>query len=279
MRKIKSDEITEAVKNLCQECNLNLPKDVLLALEESKENETWALAKDTLDLLRENVDVASSCSLPVCQDTGMVSIYVELGQELHIVGDFMEAVQQGVARGYTEGYLRCSIVGDPLQRVNTGNNTPASVSIQLVQGDGLKLTLMPKGFGSENMSQLKMLKPADGVEGVVDFVVSTVKAAGSNACPPMVVGVGIGGNFEKVTYLSKKAMLREIGEKHKEPFYANLEEHLLEECNKLGIGPQGFGGRTTVLGLAIETGATHVAGLPVAVNIGCHVMRRASVLL
>lgn len=275
MRTIKDEVIVEAVCKLCQVANRELPEDVISVLEEKYTEEPWQLAKDTLALLKENIDIAKENAVPICQDTGAVSVYVTLGQEVYIQGNFQKAIQEGVAKGYTEGYLRASMVADPLRRVNTENNTPASITVNVVEGNVFHILLVPKGFGSENMSQLSMLKPSDGVEGVVDFVVKTVREAGPNACPPMVVGVGIGGNFEKVTYLAKKAISRPLTERNPDPFYEELEQRLLTEVNQLGIGPQGFGGKTTVLGVAIETGATHVAGLPVAVNIGCHVMRRA----
>lgn len=209
----------------------------------------------------------------------MACVFVELGQEVHIQGDFEQAVHEGVRRGYGEGYLRKSIVGDPLRRVNTEDNTPAAITLRLVPGDGCRITVAPKGFGSENMSRLGMLKPADGVEGVKKFVVETVRLAGSNPCPPIVLGIGIGGSFDKAAFLAKHALLRPIDQPNSDPFYAQLEEELLEEINALGIGPQGFGGRTTCLGLSIETAPTHVAGLPVAVNVSCHVTRRASAQL
>ena len=209
----------------------------------------------------------------------MACVFVELGQQVHIEGNFEQAVHEGVRRGYGEGYLRKSIVADPLRRVNTGDNTPAAITLRLVPGDGCTITVVPKGFGSENMSRLAMLKPADGVEGVVRFVVETVRLAGPNPCPPIVLGVGVGGSFDKVAALAKHALLRPIGQPHPDPFYAALEARLLEEVNALGIGPQGFGGKTTCLGLAIEQAPTHVAGLPVAVNVSCHVTRRATARL
>ena len=241
--------------------------------------EPWPLAQSTLGVLCENIDAAAERNLPVCQDTGLACVFVELGQDVHIEGDFTQAVNEGVRRGYAEGYLRKSVVCDPLRRVNTGDNTPAAITVELVPGDKLKLTVIPKGFGSENMSRLAMLKPADGVEGVKRFVVETVQAAGSNPCPPIVVGVGIGGTFDKAAALAKHALLRPIDQPNADPYYGALEKELLEEINALGTGPQGFGGRTTALGLNIETMPTHVAGLPVAVNISCHVTRRASAVL
>lgn len=276
MRIIEAKAITQAVATLCIQGNRELPTDVEARIHRCKEEEPWPLAKDSLGLLEDNIKIAREKSLPICQDTGMVSLYVTMGQDVHIQGDFQAAVQRGVAQGYEEGFLRCSIVGDPLQRVNTGDNTPATITLDLVEGDGFHMTLVPKGFGSENMSRLKMCKPAEGVEGVENFVLETIKLAGPNACPPMVVGVGIGGNFDKVAQLAKKALLRPLEERHPEAYYQDLEQRLLEQVNGLGIGPQGFGGKTTVLGLAIEKAPTHVAGLPVAVCISCHVTRRAS---
>ncbi len=276
MRIISDTAIREAVAKLCIQSNRFLPPDVVQRIKDSQEEEHWAIARESLLQLEQNLELAKEKSLPICQDTGMVSVYVTMGQEVKIQGDFQVAVQEGVAKGYQEGFLRCSIVGDPLQRVNTGDNTPASITVELIGGDGFHLTVMPKGFGSENMSRLKMCKPAEGVEGVRDFVIETLKLAGPNACPPMVVGVGIGGNFDKVTQLAKKALLRPLDCPHQEEYYRNLERSLLEEANQLGTGPQGFGGKTTVLGLAIEKAPTHVAGLPVAVAVNCHATRRAS---
>ena len=232
-----------------------------------------------MSVLCRNIDAARENCLPICQDTGCACVFAELGQEVHIEGDFEAAVNAGIALGYTGGYLRKSMVKDPLRRENTGDNTPAAITVRLVPGDELKLTVAPKGFGSENMSRLAMLKPADGVEGVKRFVLETVKLAGPNPCPPIVLGVGIGGTFDKAAYLAKHALLRPIDEPNPDPWYAALEKELLEEINALGIGPQGFGGKTTALGLNIETMPTHVAGLPVAVNISCHVTRRASAVL
>lgn len=279
MRVVTATAIQEAVAQLCISANRELPQDVEARIQQCETEETWQLAKDSLKLLQKNMDLAREHTLPVCQDTGMVSVFLTLGQEVHIQGNFQEAIQRGVAQGYTQGHLRSSIVGDPLLRVNTGDNTPASITVDLVEGEGFHLTLMPKGFGSENMSRLKMCKPAEGVEGVVDFVLETLELAGPNACPPMVVGVGIGGNFDKVTQLAKRAMLRPLHQRHPEEYYSQLEQRLLQEANALGIGPQGFGGKTTVLGLAIEKAPTHVAGLPVAVSINCHVTRRGSISL
>lgn len=279
MRTISAAEITEAVARLCIRANTLLPADVAAALEACRAAEPWPLAGETLDLLRDNLTRARERDLPICQDTGMACVFVELGQEVHIEGNFEEAIHEGVRRGYGRGYLRKSMVADPLRRVNTGDNTPASITLRLVPGDQCAVTVAPKGFGSENMSRLAMLKPSDGVEGVKKFVVETVRLAGPNPCPPMVLGIGIGGSFDKVAALAKHALLRPLDVKNPDPFYAQLEGELLEEINALGIGPQGFGGRTTCLGLAVETAPTHVAGLPAAVNVSCHVTRRATEVL
>ena len=276
MREIKAAAVTEAVAALCIEANAHLPADVEAALAAARAAEPWPLAKHTLGLLEKNLEMANACALPICQDTGMAVVFAELGQEVHIDGDFEAAVNEGVRRGYGEGYLRKSIVGDPLRRVNTGDNTPAALHLRLVPGDKLRLTVAPKGFGSENMSRLAMLRPADGVEGVERFVLETVRLAGPNPCPPMVLGVGIGGSFDGVALLAKQALLRPLDEPNPDEYYAALEKKLLAAVNELGIGPQGFGGKTTALGLAIEAAPTHVAGLPVAVNVSCHATRRAS---
>ena len=279
MRTIPAARITEAVARLCIRANTVLPPDIAAALEACRASEPWPLAGDTLDLLRDNLNRAGERNLPICQDTGMACVFVELGQEVHIEGNFEQAVHEGVRRGYGEGYLRRSMVADPLRRVNTGDNTPAAITLRLVPGDKCAVTVAPKGFGSENMSRLAMLKPADGVEGVKRFVVETVRLAGPNPCPPVVLGVGLGGSFDKVAALAKHALLRPLDRPNPDPFYAQLEGELLEEINALGIGPQGFGGRTTCLGLAIEAAPTHVAGLPAAVNVSCHVTRRAAEVL
>ena len=276
MREIKAAAVTETVAALCIEANAHLPADVEAALAAARAAEPWPLAKHTLGLLEKNLEMANACALPICQDTGMAVVFAELGQEVHIDGDFEAAVNEGVRRGYGEGYLRKSIVGDPLRRVNTGDNTPAALHLRLVPGDKLRLTVAPKGFGSENMSRLAMLRPADGVEGVERFVLETVRLAGPNPCPPMVLGVGIGGSFDGVALLAKQALLRPLDRPNPDGYYAALEKKLLAAVNELGIGPQSFGGKTTALGLAIETAPTHVAGLPVAVNVSCHATRRAS---
>ena len=276
MRTITAQAITTTVAELCIKANLHLPEDVQAALNHARQQEPWPLAKNTLNLLQMNLDAANCQHLPICQDTGMACVFVELGTDVHIEGDFEAAIHEGVRQGYGEGYLRKSIAADPLRRGNTGDNTPAAITVHLTTGDGCRITVAPKGFGSENMSRLQMLKPSDGVEGFKKFVLETVRLAGSNPCPPIVLGIGVGGCFDKVAYLAKKALLRPLDVKHEDPYYAQLEEELLQEINAMGIGPQGFGGMTTCLGLAIEAMPTHVAGLPVAVNISCHVTRRAS---
>lgn len=279
MKNIDAKVIEDTVARLCIEANLRLPPDVINAIESAEKAETWDGAKRILSLLGDNVRIASEKTLPVCQDTGMACVFVELGQDVHIDGDFEEAVNNGVRRGYGEGYLRKSVVCDPLRRVNTGDNTPALLTVKLTRGDKMRITVMPKGFGSENMSALKMLKPADGVEGVKNFVLETVEKAGANPCPPIIVGVGIGGSFDKAAYLAKHALLRPVDEPNPDEYYAALESELLDKINALGIGPQGFGGKTTALAVLIEAMPTHVAGLPVAVNISCHATRRASASL
>ena len=279
MKIISAAQITQAVAELCIRANRELPPDIERAMRLAEKNEPWPIGADTMSVLCRNIDAARENCLPICQDTGCACVFAELGQDVHIEGDFEAAVNAGVSRGYTEGYLRKSMVQDPLRRGNTGDNTPAAITVRLVPGDSLKLTVAPKGFGSENMSRLAMLKPADGVEGVKRFVLETVKLAGPNPCPPIVLGVGIGGTFDKVAFLAKHALLRPIDEPNPDPFYAALEKELLEEVNALGIGPQGFGGKTTALGLNIETMPTHVAGLPVAVNVSCQVTRRASAVV
>ena len=279
MKTISSQAITDTVASLCIQANLHLPEDVQAALARFRQQEPWPLAKQTLTLLQDNLDAADRNNLPICQDTGMACVFVELGTDVHIEGDFEAAIHEGVRKGYGEGYLRKSIVADPLRRGNTGDNTPAAITVHLVNGDGCRITVAPKGFGSENMSRIKMLKPSDGVEGFKEFVLETVQLAGSNPCPPVILGIGVGGSFDKVAYLAKKALLRPLDRSHPDPFYAKLEAELLEGINALGIGPQGFGGKTTCLGLAIEAMPTHVAGLPVAVNVSCHATRRASAVL
>ncbi|RBP46966.1 fumarate hydratase [Garciella nitratireducens] len=276
MREIDVSKVTKTVKKLCINANYYLNEDIRNRFKESKEQETFPIAKNIIGILEENADIAEKEQMPMCQDTGMTLVFVELGQEVEIVGGVLEdAINEGIRQGYIEGYLRKSVVNDPLERINTKDNTPGVIYYDIVPGDQLKITVAPKGFGSENMSQLKMLKPADGIKGVKDFVLQVVKEAGPNACPPLVVGVGIGGTFDRVALLAKKALLRSTDIRNSKPFYANLEKELLEEINKSGIGPQGFGGKTTALAVNIETYPTHIAGLPVAVNINCHATRHA----
>ena len=279
MKTIPASRIADTVATLCIQANTQLPADVKAALDAAQAAEPWPLAKTTLGLLQKNLVVAAEQNLPICQDTGMACVFIELGQQVQIEGDLEQAVNEGVRRGYGEGYLRKSITGDPLKRCNTDDNTPAFLSLHLVPGDEVKITVAPKGAGSENMSRLAMLKPADGVQGVKNFILETVRQAGSNPCPPIVLGVGIGGSFDKCAYLAKKALLRPLDKPNADPYYAALERQLLNEINAMGIGPQGFGGKTTCLGVSIEKMATHVACLPVAVNISCHVTRRASAKL
>lgn len=280
MREIHVNQLTETIKQLCMDANYYLSEDIKKRFNEFKEKETSKLGKEILDILIENSKIAENEKMPMCQDTGMAVVFLEIGQDVHITGGNLEdAINEGVRQGYTEGYLRKSVVRDPLDRINTKDNTPAIIHYQIVPGDKIKITVAPKGFGSENMSKLKMLKPADGVEGVKRFVLDTVKEAGPNPCPPIIVGVGIGGTFEKSAYLAKKALLRKIDKRNENPFYAKLEEELLDEINKLGIGPQGFGGLTTCLGVNIEVFATHIAGLPVAVNINCHATRHKEAII
>ncbi|MDV4149214.1 fumarate hydratase [Clostridium sp. AL.422] len=280
MREIHTNIIEEAIEELCIEANYNLSKDVVNALYKSRERETWSLAGDILDKIVDNAEIAKNERLPICQDTGMTCVFIELGQDVHIIGGNLEqSINEGVRRGYNKGYLRKSVVKDPIDRVNTKDNTPAIIYYDIVPGDRLKITVSPKGFGSENMSQIKMLKPSDGIEGVKEFIIKVVKDAGPNPCPPMIVGVGIGGTFEKAAYLAKKALIRSIDSKNQNKFYRDLEDELLLKMNELGIGPQGFGGKTTALGVNIETYPTHIAGLPVAVNISCHATRHKEVIL
>ena len=280
MREINVELITEAIKNLSIEANYFLGSDINDALLNAKKEETWELASDVLDKILINSEIARNEKMPMCQDTGMACVFIEIGQDVHLVGGRIEdAINEGVRRGYKEGFLRKSVVKDPIRRVNTKDNTPAIIYYDIVDGDKVKIILAPKGFGSENMSKIGMLKPSDGLDGVKKFIIDTVKAAGPNPCPPMVIGVGIGGTFDKAAYLAKKALLRPINMRNEDEFYKELELELLQEVNKLGIGPQGFGGKTTALGLNIETYSTHIAGLPVAVNINCHATRHKEVIL
>ncbi len=280
MREMDVSEVTNAVRELCVAANKRLPEDLTQCISSCAGCEEQALPQGIMQDLLDNLDAARELDIPVCQDTGMAVVFAEVGQEVHFTGgDFEAAVQEGVRRGYTEGLLRCSVVGDPLERINTGDNTPAVLYTRIVPGEKVTLTVAPKGFGSENMSRLQMLTPAAGRAGVVDFVVDTVRMAGGNPCPPMVVGVGIGGDFEGCALLAKQALCRPVSQRNPKPFYAQLEEELLERINRLNIGPQGFGGKTTAFAVNVEAGATHIAGLPVAVNIGCHVTRHLKKIL
>ena len=277
MRELDVSVIRDAVARLCMEANTRLPEDVRAAIREFQTREDWSIARGVLDQIVENFTIADRENVPICQDTGMACVFLEVGQEVHFVGGGLyDAIHEGVRKGYGEGYLRKSVVADPIRRGNTGDNTPAMIHTDIVPGDRVTVTVGPKGFGSENMSAIKMLKPSDGLEGVKKFVLDTVEAAGSNPCPPMVVGVGIGGTFEKAAFLAKKALMRPLDLRNPDPYYADLEKELLERINALGIGPQGFGGRTTALAVNIEKCPTHIAGLPVAVNINCHVTRHQS---
>ncbi len=279
MRTIDAKCITEQVAKLCIEANCMLPCDMRKRIENARETEPWDTAKGILDKIIENYCIADENKVPICQDTGVACVFLRIGQDVHIEGDLTQAVNEGVRRGYAEGYLRKSVVKDPLRRVNTGDNTPAMLYTEIVPGDKIELTVAPKGFGSENMSKIAMLKPSDGIEGVKNFILSTVEQAGPNPCPPIVVGVGIGGTFDKAAYLAKRALMRSTDERNADEFYAELENEMLEKINALGIGPQGFGGRTTALAVNIEVMPTHIAGLPVAVNINCHVTRHKTTVL
>ena len=279
MRVIKAEDITKAVKELCVETNKILPKDLEQLIGCSCGRESSPMGKAILKDLCSNMDAAREMNIPVCQDTGMAVIFAQIGQEVYIEGPFEAAVNQGVREGYTDGLLRCSVVGDPLRRVNTGDNTPAIIHTSLVEGDRLTLTVAPKGFGSENMSRLKMFTPSAAIEDIIDFVKETVIIAGSNPCPPIVLGVGIGGDFELAAYLAKKALCRDVSVRNSDPFYRDLEEKMLEAVNSTGVGPQGFGGDITALAINIEEYPTHIAGLPVAVNVGCHVTRHGKIVL
>lgn len=274
MRTISTETITKNIKEMCMQVNICLSEDVKQALLSGKEREESALGKQILGQLEENMQIAADSQIPICQDTGMTVVFLKIGQDVHIEGGFVEdAVNEGIRQGYEESYLRKSVVGDPLIRENTKDNTPGVIHYEIVPGDKLEITVAPKGFGSENMSRVFMLKPADGIEGVKKAILETVEDAGPNACPPMVIGVGIGGTFEKCALLAKKALTRDLDKSSPIPYVKELEEEMLEKVNKLGIGPGGLGGRITAIGLNIETYPTHIAGLPVAVNICCHVNR------
>lgn len=277
MREIKAEEITKVIKEMCIEANCVLNDDIKNAIENGYNSEKNEIAKSVLGDIIKNADIAKETMAPICQDTGMAVIFMEIGQDARITGmGLKDAVNEGVRQGYEIGYLRKSVVKDPIRRGNTGDNTPAIIHTSIVDGENIKITIAPKGFGSENMSAIKMCKPSEGEKGVMDFVVETVKNGGGNPCPPLVVGVGIGGTFEKAALLAKTALLRDINESNPDEYYANMENELLDRINKLDIGPQGFGGVTTALGVNIETFPTHIAGMPVAVNISCHVTRHLS---
>ena len=274
MRIISTEEITKNIKEMCIEANYELSADMKNAIYSGEKAETNQLGKQILSQLEENMDIAEKESIPICQDTGMAVIFLKIGQDVHIEGGNLEdAVNEGIRQGYTEGYLRKSVVKDPIERINTKDNTPGVIHYEIAEGDKIEITVAPKGFGSENMSRICMLKPADGIEGVKEAILETVRLAGPNACPPVVVGVGIGGTFEKCALLAKKALTREIGSHNAIPYVKELEEEMLEKINQLKIGPAGLGGDTTALGVNIETYPTHIAGLPVAINMCCHVNR------
>ncbi len=280
MREINVAAVTAAVERLCIEANTHLPGDVKCAIESCYRNEDSPFARSVLDKIIENYKIADAENVPICQDTGMACVFLEIGQDVHFVGgDLREAVDEGVRRGYTNGYLRKSVVADPIRRGNTGDNTPAMLYTEIVPGENVKITLGPKGFGSENMSAIRMFKPSAGLQGIKDFILETVEAAGPNPCPPIVIGVGIGGTFDKAALLAKKALMRPLDSHNPDPYYAELETEMLEKVNALGIGPQGFGGRTTAIGLNIEVLPTHIAGMPCAININCHVTRHKTEVL
>lgn len=274
MRTISVQEITRNIKEMCIEANYELSDDIKNAIYYHEETESNKLGKQILSQLKENMDIAENENIPICQDTGMAVVFMKIGQDVHFDGGSVEdAINEGIRQGYTEGYLRKSVVGDPIERVNTKDNTPGVIHYELVPGDKVELTVTPKGFGSENMSRVCMLKPADGIEGVKEAILETVRLAGPNACPPVVVGVGVGGTFEKCALLAKKALIRELGSHNPIPYVKDLEEEMLQKINTIGIGPGGLGGDTTALGINIETYPTHIAGLPVAINMCCHVNR------
>jgi len=276
IREIHAGTVSEAVREMCIEANTVLPDDIRRCIAGSCEREDWPRAKETLERIIDNYEIAERERIPVCQDTGVTCVFVEHGQNTHVSGDLSEAINEGVRRGYRDGFLRKSLVTDPLRRENTGDNTPAMIYYDIIEGDKCKITVVPKGFGSENMSKIVMLRPSDGLDGVKKFVLKTVEEAGANPCPPIIVGVGIGGTFDKAALLAKKALLRPADDEHTDPWYAVLESELLRSINALGIGPQGFGGKTTALAVKILAMPTHIAGLPVAVNINCHAARHVS---
>ena len=280
MREISVNLITDVVERLCIEANTHLPGDVKCAIEACRACEDGVIAQGVLDNIIENFEIADRENVPICQDTGMACVFLEIGQDVHLVdGSLQDAVDEGVRRGYANGYLRKSVVADPIRRGNTNDNTPAMLYTEIVPGENVKVTVCPKGFGSENMSAIRMLKPSAGLQGIKDFIIETVDNAGPNPCPPMVIGVGIGGTFDKAAFLAKKALLRPLDVRNSDPFYGELELEMLEKVNALGIGPQGFGGKTTAIGLNIETLPTHIAGMPCAINISCHVTRHKTEVL
>ncbi|MDR3600564.1 MAG: fumarate hydratase [Desulfosporosinus sp.] len=280
MKEVRVEEIVSAVEKLCIEANYDLGSDIMTGFQQALKDERSPLGQEVLARLIENAEIAHQERVPMCQDTGMAVLFVEVGQDLHVVGGSLtEALNEGVRRGYDRGYLRKSVVNDPFERVNTGDNTPAVIHYDIVTGAALRLVVAPKGFGSENMGGLKMCKPSEGLEGALQFVVDTVDQAGGNPCPPIIVGVGVGGTMEKATFLAKKSLLRDVGKHNQVERLAKIEEELLERINRLGIGPQGFGGVTTALAVNLEVYPTHIAGMPVAVNIGCHATRHKEITL
>lgn len=280
IRTVQTEIITETIKKMCIEANYSLSSDMVKAMRKAEEKEESVLGKQILAQLQDNLEIAASDMIPICQDTGMAVVFLEVGQDVHFEGgSFEDAVNEGVRRGYTEGFLRKSVVGDPILRENTKDNTPAVIHTRIVEGDRVKITVAPKGFGSENMSRVFMLKPAEGLEGVKNAILTAVKDAGPNACPPLVVGVGIGGTFEKCALMAKKALTREVGKHSDIPYVRKLEEEMLEKINCLGIGPGGLGGTVTALAVNVNTYPTHIVGLPVAVNICCHVNRHTVCVL
>jgi fumarate hydratase subunit alpha len=280
MREIDVQIIKEKVAELCIKANYRLGEDVECCINQKASEEKWPVAKGVLESIKENIEIAKDGVFPLCQDTGMACVFLEIGQDVHFTGGYLEdAVNEGVRKGYVDGYLRKSIVADPLRRINTNDNTPAYINIDIVKGDKVKIIVAPKGFGSENMSQIKMLPPSAGENGVKDFIVKVCNEAGANPCPPIVVGVGIGGSFDKAALMAKKALLKDVNSENEDPYYAEMEKELLERINELGIGPQGFGGKTTALSVNINTAPTHIAGLPVAVNVNCHVCRHAEAVI
>lgn len=280
MREIDVKTLSDAVALLCIQANKNLPHDLNRLITEFSESESNTLAKSVMNDIIENISAAKELDIPICQDCGMAVIFIEIGQDVHFIGgNFEEAINDGVRRGYTEGYLRCSVVADPILRKNTDDNTPAVIHTKIVDGDRVKITVAPKGFGSENMSKLKMFTPAATREDIVEYILDCVVKAGGNPCPPIVLGIGIGGDFEQCAYLAKKALCRDVSIRNSNEYYADMEKEILSLVNCLNIGPQGFGGKTTALAVNIETAPTHIAGLPVAVNFGCHVTRHKTVII